>query len=109
MILLVVAKFECFTDITFLDVVAHYMMLFDSPCGVLSLSILFWTHLLQTAALARKNSEATRALAMQEDILEKELGEIQKALLAMQVRSSVWFLAFFNYFFFKFSSTLICL
>lgn len=38
----------------------------------------------ETAALAQKNSEATRALAAQEDILEKELGEIQKALLAMQ-------------------------
>ncbi|XP_059433626.1 uncharacterized protein LOC132166763 [Corylus avellana] len=38
----------------------------------------------ETAALARKNSEATRALAVQEDILEKELGEIQKMLLAMQ-------------------------
>ncbi|KDP29713.1 hypothetical protein JCGZ_18648 [Jatropha curcas] len=38
----------------------------------------------ETAALAKKNSEATRALAMQEDILEKELGEIQKVLLAMQ-------------------------
>lgn len=40
---------------------------------------------MQTAALAQKNSEATRALAEQEDILEKELGEIQKVLLAMQV------------------------
>lgn len=38
----------------------------------------------QAAALAQKNSEATRALAMQEDVLEKELGEIQKVLLAMQ-------------------------
>ncbi|KAI3518954.1 hypothetical protein L1887_07880 [Cichorium endivia] len=38
----------------------------------------------QTAELAQKNSEATRALAMQEDILEKELAEIQKVLLAMQ-------------------------
>ncbi|KAF5747349.1 hypothetical protein HS088_TW05G00070 [Tripterygium wilfordii] len=38
----------------------------------------------QTAALAQKNSEATRALAAQEDLLEKELGEIQKVLLAMQ-------------------------
>ncbi|KAJ8625009.1 hypothetical protein MRB53_033539 [Persea americana] len=38
----------------------------------------------ETAALAQKNSEATRALGMQEEILEKELGEIQKALLAMQ-------------------------
>ncbi|KAI4330499.1 hypothetical protein MLD38_028784 [Melastoma candidum] len=38
----------------------------------------------QTAALAQKNSEATRALAMQEDVLEKELHEIQKVLLAMQ-------------------------
>ncbi|OAY78119.1 hypothetical protein ACMD2_06979, partial [Ananas comosus] len=38
----------------------------------------------RTAALAQKNSEATGALAMQEDILEKELGEIQKVLLAMQ-------------------------
>lgn len=38
----------------------------------------------ETAALAQKNSEATRALALQEDILEKELGEIQKVLLAMQ-------------------------
>lgn len=41
---------------------------------------------LKTAALAQKNSEATRALAVQEDNLEKELGEIQKVLLAMQVR-----------------------
>ncbi|KAG6768464.1 hypothetical protein POTOM_027381 [Populus tomentosa] len=39
---------------------------------------------LKTAALAQKNSDATRALAVQEDILEKELGEIQKVLLAMQ-------------------------
>ncbi|KAJ9541089.1 hypothetical protein OSB04_027595 [Centaurea solstitialis] len=38
----------------------------------------------QTAELAQKNSEATRALAVQEDILEKELAEIQKVLLAMQ-------------------------
>ncbi|XWS41603.1 hypothetical protein CRYUN_Cryun17cG0096100 [Craigia yunnanensis] len=38
----------------------------------------------EAAALAQKNSEATRALAAQEDILEKELGEIQKVLLAMQ-------------------------
>ncbi|KAL9463944.1 hypothetical protein AB3S75_001695 [Citrus x aurantiifolia] len=38
----------------------------------------------QAAALAQKNSEATKALAMQEDVLEKELGEIQKVLLAMQ-------------------------
>ncbi|KAM3709673.1 hypothetical protein ACB098_02G191800 [Castanea mollissima] len=38
----------------------------------------------ETAALAQKNSEATRALAVQEDILEKELVEIQKVLLAMQ-------------------------
>ncbi|KAK6923350.1 hypothetical protein RJ641_011654 [Dillenia turbinata] len=38
----------------------------------------------ETAALAQKNSEATRALAAQEDILEKELGEIQMVLLAMQ-------------------------
>lgn len=40
---------------------------------------------MQTAALAQKNSEVTRALAVQEEILEKELGEIQKVLLAMQV------------------------
>ncbi|KAF8394107.1 hypothetical protein HHK36_020312 [Tetracentron sinense] len=38
----------------------------------------------ETAALAQKNSEATQALAVQEDILEKELGEIQKVLLLMQ-------------------------
>ncbi|KAK7399573.1 hypothetical protein VNO78_10758 [Psophocarpus tetragonolobus] len=38
----------------------------------------------ETAALAQKNSEAARALAMQSDILEKELGEIQQVLLAMQ-------------------------
>ncbi|KAL8047134.1 hypothetical protein ABFX02_08G219500 [Erythranthe guttata] len=38
----------------------------------------------ETAALVRKNSEATQALAAQEDNLEKELGEIQKVLLAMQ-------------------------
>ncbi|KAL7230669.1 hypothetical protein ACSBR2_009028 [Camellia fascicularis] len=40
--------------------------------------------LAQAAALAQKNSEATRALAVQEDNLEKELSEIQKVLLAMQ-------------------------
>ncbi|XP_021714211.1 uncharacterized protein LOC110682236 [Chenopodium quinoa] len=38
----------------------------------------------ETAALTQKNSEATRALAVQESILEKELGEVQKVLLAMQ-------------------------
>lgn len=38
----------------------------------------------ETAALAQKNSEAARALALQSDILEKELGEVQKVLLAMQ-------------------------
>lgn len=38
----------------------------------------------ETAALAQKNSEVTRVLAMKEDNLEKELGEIQKVLLAMQ-------------------------
>ncbi|CAI0449564.1 unnamed protein product [Linum tenue] len=38
----------------------------------------------EAAALAQRNSEATRALAMQEDILERELGELQKVLLAMQ-------------------------
>lgn len=38
----------------------------------------------ETAALAQKNSEATRALVMQEGILEKELAEVQKVLLAMQ-------------------------
>ncbi|KAG6386683.1 hypothetical protein SASPL_151853 [Salvia splendens] len=39
---------------------------------------------LETAALARKNSEVTRALAAREDVLEKELGEIHTVLLAMQ-------------------------
>ncbi|KAK4356253.1 hypothetical protein RND71_025224 [Anisodus tanguticus] len=38
----------------------------------------------ETAALAQKNSEATRALALQGERLEKELCEIQKVLLAMQ-------------------------
>ncbi|CAH2043375.1 unnamed protein product [Thlaspi arvense] len=38
----------------------------------------------ETAALAQKNSEATRVLAAQQEILEKELGEMQKVLLAMQ-------------------------
>ncbi|GAB4847266.1 hypothetical protein Ancab_026307 [Ancistrocladus abbreviatus] len=38
----------------------------------------------ETAALAQKNSEAARALALQEDILEKELAEVQKVILAMQ-------------------------
>uniref|UniRef100_A0A7C9D5P3 Transmembrane protein n=1 Tax=Opuntia streptacantha TaxID=393608 RepID=A0A7C9D5P3_OPUST len=38
----------------------------------------------ETSALAQKNSEATRALAAQADILEKELVEVQKVLLAMQ-------------------------
>ncbi|XP_073103601.1 uncharacterized protein [Elaeis guineensis] len=39
----------------------------------------------ETAALAQKNSDATRALAVQEAVLERELGEIQKVLLAMQL------------------------
>ncbi|KAL5992521.1 hypothetical protein ACLOJK_013440 [Asimina triloba] len=38
----------------------------------------------EAAALAQKNSEATRALAMQEELLERELVEIQNVLLAMQ-------------------------
>ncbi|CAN4126721.1 unnamed protein product [Withania somnifera] len=38
----------------------------------------------ETATLAQKNSEGTRALALQGERLEKELGEIQKVLLAMQ-------------------------
>ncbi|XP_049372307.1 uncharacterized protein LOC125837200 [Solanum verrucosum] len=38
----------------------------------------------EAAMLAQKNSEATRALALQGERLEKELGEIQKVLLAMQ-------------------------
>ncbi|XP_060184822.1 uncharacterized protein LOC132614390 [Lycium barbarum] len=38
----------------------------------------------ETATLAQKNSEATRALAMQGERLEKELGETQKVLLKMQ-------------------------
>ncbi|XP_022132907.1 uncharacterized protein LOC111005633 isoform X2 [Momordica charantia] len=38
----------------------------------------------ETAVLAQKTSEATRALAVRGDILEKELAEIQKVLLAMQ-------------------------
>ncbi|KAK7247401.1 hypothetical protein RIF29_42284 [Crotalaria pallida] len=38
----------------------------------------------ETAALAQKNSEAARALAVQAEILEKELGEMQQVLLAMQ-------------------------
>jgi len=42
---------------------------------------------LKTSALAQKNSEATRALAAQADILEKELVEVQKVLLAMQVKT----------------------
>ncbi|KAH9621173.1 hypothetical protein KSS87_019566 [Heliosperma pusillum] len=38
----------------------------------------------ETAALAQKNSEATRALKLQEDMLEREIAEVQKVLLAMQ-------------------------
>ncbi|KAF5192595.1 transmembrane protein [Thalictrum thalictroides] len=38
----------------------------------------------EAASLALKTSEATQTLQMQKDILEKELGEIQKVLLAMQ-------------------------
>ncbi|CAL5001556.1 unnamed protein product [Urochloa decumbens] len=38
----------------------------------------------ETAALAQKNSEATRILAAQEVLLEKEIGAIQKVLYAMQ-------------------------
>ncbi|TMX02433.1 hypothetical protein EJD97_021561 [Solanum chilense] len=38
----------------------------------------------EAAMLAQKNSEATRALALQGERLEKELGEVQKVLLAMQ-------------------------
>lgn len=52
---------------------------------ILSCLLFFFPFGTKTAALAQKNSEATRALAVQGDILEKELGEIQKVLLAMQV------------------------
>jgi hypothetical protein len=45
----------------------------------------YYRFLLQTAALAQKNSEATRILSAQEDLLEKEIGTIQKVLYAMQV------------------------
>nr|CAB3481193.1 unnamed protein product [Digitaria exilis] len=38
----------------------------------------------ETATLAQKNSEATRILAAQEHLLEKEIGAIQKVLCAMQ-------------------------
>lgn len=38
----------------------------------------------QTAALAQRNSEATRSLAVEGEILERELLEIQRVLLAMQ-------------------------
>ncbi|CAL5013092.1 unnamed protein product [Urochloa decumbens] len=38
----------------------------------------------ETAALAQKNAEATRILAAQEVLLEKEIGAIQKVLYAMQ-------------------------
>jgi hypothetical protein len=40
---------------------------------------------MKMAALAQKNLEATRALALQKDLLENELREIQNVLLAMQV------------------------
>ncbi|KAG6397502.1 hypothetical protein SASPL_143670 [Salvia splendens] len=38
----------------------------------------------ETALLVQKNSQATQALAAEGDVLEKELGEIQKVLLSMQ-------------------------
>ncbi|KAL2531402.1 hypothetical protein Adt_04753 [Abeliophyllum distichum] len=38
----------------------------------------------ESAALAQKNSESIRSLSVHGDILEKELSEIQKVLLAMQ-------------------------
>ncbi|XP_058781550.1 uncharacterized protein LOC131655760 [Vicia villosa] len=38
----------------------------------------------QSADLAQKNSEATRAIAVKYEILEKEIHEIQKVLLALQ-------------------------
>ncbi|OEL13997.1 hypothetical protein BAE44_0024984 [Dichanthelium oligosanthes] len=41
----------------------------------------------ETATLAQKNSEATRTLAAQEDLLEKEIREIQKVLYAMQLKT----------------------
>lgn len=44
-------------------------------------------NLLKTAVLAQRNSEDTRTLAVQEDMLEKELLEMQKVLLAMQVKA----------------------
>lgn len=40
---------------------------------------------LKSADLAQKNSEATRAIAVKYEILEKEIHEIQKVLLALQV------------------------
>lgn len=38
----------------------------------------------ETAALAQKNSEATRILAVRESLFEKDIGSIQKVLYAMQ-------------------------
>lgn len=40
---------------------------------------------LKSASIAQKNSEATRAITVQYEILEKEIHEIQKVLLALQV------------------------
>ncbi|KAF8654348.1 hypothetical protein HU200_061528 [Digitaria exilis] len=47
-------------------------------------SLIHYPFLMQTATLAQKNSEATRILAAQEHLLEKEIGAIQKVLCAMQ-------------------------
>lgn len=63
--------------------------------------------ILQTAALAQKNSEATRALAIQEEILEKELKEIQKILLGMQVRLCITRIMYFYNLNYRFVQILI--
>ncbi|TXG60164.1 hypothetical protein EZV62_014737 [Acer yangbiense] len=60
-----------------------YVVRFSQFRLICQIFVALWSPF-QTAALAQKNSEATRTLAMQEEVLEKELGEIQKVLLAMQ-------------------------
>lgn len=63
---------------------ASFSPLPPPPLAFRKLKVVAFVH--QTSVLVQKNSEATQALAAQEDILEKELGEIQKVLLSMQVQ-----------------------
>jgi len=75
----IIAWFRFFIELLFL-------FLFLCVRFPVRLFCVFVCTLLKTAGLAQRNYEDTQTSAVQEDVLEKELLEIQKVLLAMQVK-----------------------